>query len=402
MLANFVRSYKLGDRATYMNLGFIAKTYDIVGGTERNLFELTKRLARWGHKVHLYCLNVNLPPEPGVQIHRLRSFGLSRTAHLRSYGIRAPNVASQGQHDLTISFARSIDQDIIRNGGGTHPCFLARMAQVETTSKRIIRSLDPYHRTLLSIEKRQYTRPHYKKIIANSDVVKQEIMETYNVPEEDVQVIYNGVNTDLFNPQNAARYRASVRKHHQIPQDATTLLFVGNAFKRKGLLYLLQAMAQVKHTPLYGIVVGGDPALAQFKSKTKELGLGKRMVFTGVQAEPFRYYAAADFFVLPALHEPFGHATLEAMASGLPVIGATRTGASNLLKGELKSFLLDDVTDVRTLTNLIERMLKVDTRKRLAQEALETSQAYTLDANALAIQTLCEQVMEAKLRTQAA
>ena len=59
-----------------MNIAFIAKRYDTVGGTERDLYELSGCLSRFGHSVHVYCQEVRTQRHEGVSIHRVLSLGL--------------------------------------------------------------------------------------------------------------------------------------------------------------------------------------------------------------------------------------------------------------------------------------------------------------------------------------
>jgi len=104
-----------------MNLAFITKRYDTVGGTERDLYELTRRLASWGHDVHVYCYEKRKPAAPGVRRHQVPIKGASRTANVWSLARQAKTIADSRVHDLTISYARVLGQDISRCGGGSHP-----------------------------------------------------------------------------------------------------------------------------------------------------------------------------------------------------------------------------------------------------------------------------------------
>ncbi len=54
-----------------MNLAFITRRYGRIGGTERDLHELTVRLVARGHEVHIYCCEVRMDPPAGIHVHRV-------------------------------------------------------------------------------------------------------------------------------------------------------------------------------------------------------------------------------------------------------------------------------------------------------------------------------------------
>ena len=380
-----------------LDVAFVAKRYDTVGGVERNLFELTRRFARRGHAVTVYCLGARCPVEPGVRIVRLRPGGPGRLAALWTYGVLGPRRAYAAGHEVVIGFARVVRSDIVRNGSGTHRLFLRKMAETAGAWKRVRNAVDPYHHAMLAIERRQYAPGGYLRVVANAQSVKQDVMDSYGVPDGDIQVIHNGVNADLFN-LDAARHRAAVRSRHGLPAEAPVILFVGSGYRRKGLEYLLQAAAPLRDRGLRLLVVGAEPAEAEFRERAARLGLGGSTCFAGPQVNVHEYYGAADLFTLPSLYEPFGHSTMEALACGLPVIGVRRTGASRLLPPRLAAFTLDDPRDTATYTARLAQLLDPAIRAGLRAEAAETARGYTLEANADAFELLCREIIARKQR----
>ena len=139
-----------------MNLAFLTRRYGNIGGTERDLHELTTRLVARGHEVHVYCCEVRMDPPEGIHVHRVPVLGFGRLARLLSIAWLGPKRARRGGHDLVIAYERVLDQDIARCGGGTHKRFLERMAESASPWKRFTRALDPYHRLLLFTERRQH------------------------------------------------------------------------------------------------------------------------------------------------------------------------------------------------------------------------------------------------------
>lgn len=381
-----------------MDIAFIAKRYDTVGGTERDLYHLTELLTRFGHRVTVYCQEVRTTPADGVSIRKVPS-PPGRTAKLWSLAWLGPKMAYQGGHDLVIGFTRILNQDIVRCGGGTHKVFLDRIKETEGLLKRSARTLSLYHNSLLAIEKRQLQRGT-RKILAISGVVKKEIMDVYGVPEDSIEVIYDGIDIDTFNPDKKALYRTKTRECFGIPQDSTLILFLGNGFKRKGLETLLNSIPLLEDKDVYCLVVGGDSSLNNYKELSEKLGIGEKVVFAGTQKEPDRFYASADIFVLPSLQEAFGNAVLEAMACGLPVITTEVAGASELLTDGLERFILKDPKDSISLAQIINELLDPALRNKLAAQVRKIAEGYTLEKNAGAIEELCKRVLEEKRRCQ--
>ena len=81
----------------------------------------------------------------------------------------------------------------------------------------------------------------------------------------------------------------------------------------------------------------------------KKCGIQNSIIFLDAQSEVEKLYAAADIFALPTIYDPFSNATLEAMASGLPVITTRNNGVAELMQDGEEGFVLEDLTDYAAL-----------------------------------------------------
>lgn len=193
-----------------------------------------------------------------------------------------------------------------------------------------------------------------KVVVAVSKRVKQELVDI-GVPKENIRVILCGVDLQEFSPGNADRRKLG------LPEQVPLALFVGNiAINRKNLDTVLHALVQVRGLHL---AVVGTPEGTPYPQLVAQLGLGERVHFLGNQnivvSELMR---AVDLFVFPSRYEPFGLVVIEAMASGLPVITATTTGASELVTPEC-GVVLSDTEDANALAQAMSS-LKSDREKR--------------------------------------
>ncbi len=184
-------------------------------------------------------------------------------------------------------------------------------------------------------------------VVAVSQKVKQELLDI-GVPEECIRVILCGVDLQEFSPGDADR------KKFGLPEQVPLALFVGDIrINRKNLDTVLHSLVQVPklHLAVIGTIEGSPyPQLAD------QLGLSTRVHFLGspqnVVPELMR---AVDLFVFPSRYEPFGLVVIEAMASGLPVITATTTGAAEIVTPEC-GVVLSDSEDKQALVQALSNL----------------------------------------------
>jgi UDP-glucose:(heptosyl)LPS alpha-1,3-glucosyltransferase len=303
----------VGEERDFVRLAFIKKRFSLHGGAERYLQTLVGCLKKSGHEIHIFA-NEWTAGE-GVVFHRVPLTPLG-----------------------SMSLRRS----------------------VEPWWKRASFRVNPLHITLLLIEKRLFRDTGL--IIANSKMVKNQIMKHYGLPDEKIEVIYNGVDLTRFSPKNRQRWREETRNELSIPAEAKVLLFVGSGFERKGLATLLRALPILKKTRKdlsadVRLLVVGKGNQTKFRALATASGVGDCVTFTGPQADVERYYAAADIFVLPTLYDPFSNAMLEALASGLPAITTAQNGASEIIEEGVEGFRVHDALDVDELAEKIGRAL---------------------------------------------
>jgi glycosyltransferase involved in cell wall biosynthesis len=149
-------------------------------------------------------------------------------------------------------------------------------------------------------------------------------------PGKRVIFLPNGVDLNRFAHGDGARFRTE----HGIPDGAPMLLTVGRIDPQKNQLMLLEVAARLTggYPDLRLVLVGhvtNEEYRRAFVKEAEDRGLSNRVVLIpGLQADStvlVDAYHAADLFVLPSVHEPFGIVILEAWAAGRPVV-ASRVG----------------------------------------------------------------------------
>jgi len=182
-----------------------------------------------------------------------------------------------------------------------------------------------------------------KKVVALSTSLKSTALKV--VPCQEISIIPNGIEIDLFTPSNDTWERSIFK-----------LITVSRLIERKGIQYILQAMAQLKNEPITLLIVGSGNYENQLKALSHELGLDSIVGFFGAC---FRdrlpaLYRQHDVFILTSLAESYGIVFSEAMACGLPIIAARTGGIPDLVKND--NGILVDPEDVEGITQAILAM----------------------------------------------
>lgn len=141
-----------------------------------------------------------------------------------------------------------------------------------------------------------------------------------------VEVVSRGVDCNLFSPD---RRSEALRARWGVRSDEVVACYVGRVAPEKNLDLLLRVhqALQDSATPSRLLIVGDGPSREGLQIAFPEV------IFAGMQKGPAlaEHYASADMFVFPSLSETFGNVTLEAMASGLPVVAYDYAAATEAI-----------------------------------------------------------------------
>jgi UDP-glucose:(heptosyl)LPS alpha-1,3-glucosyltransferase len=246
---------------------------------------------------------------------------------------------------------------------------------------RIWNIISPRHRVILNIEKKVFAPRNYKRIVAISRLCKQHAITYYDVPPNLIDVIYSGVNFDIFN-RSVRNEGLQLRQTLGIDRDSVVVLFVGMNFARKGLVPLLRAVSLLRKKHKYRILIVGKGNISRYKRLAQKLGLNGMSLFCGFQDGMPSFYGCADVFVLPSYYEPLGNACLEAMACGLPVVATRETGASELISHGKSGFVMDHPENTLALAAHLEALEDPDLRRSMGAVAEEQVASLTVRRNA--------------------
>ena len=183
---------------------------------------------------------------------------------------------------------------------------------------------------------RRFFTPFVHQYIALSKDLEGYLRKRIRVPAVKVTQLYNGVDTDLFRPANAAR--EPLPRPDFAPPDAFVIGTVGRMQAVKDQLTLARAfvllmrMAQPSGRPLRLVMVGDGPLREQVAGIFEQAGAGALVWLAGERDDVPQIMRGLDLFVLPSLAEGISNTILEAMASGLPVVATAVGGNPELVE----------------------------------------------------------------------
>ncbi|MBF0328111.1 MAG: glycosyltransferase family 4 protein [Nitrospirae bacterium] len=376
-----------------MRIAFVKKRFSLHGGAERYLETLIDAFKKNGHEIHIFANKWTEAQD--VIFHKIPAISFNSYLSITSFNKNVCRLIEGGwKDDCVISLERTVCQDIYRAGEGCHAEWLEIRSRFEPAFKRASFNLNPLHRTLLNIEKKLFQNTPL--IVANSKMVKDQIIKHYGVEEDRITVIYNGVDLERFSLQNRDSMRNELRQSLAISENAKVVLFVGTGFERKGLKTLINAAALLREKNVRLIVIGKGNT-QKYAKQAADAVIGERFVFLDTQKNIEKIYAAADLFVLPTLYDPFSNATIEAMASGVAVITTRNNGASELVVNGQNGFVTESISDAAELAEKMDAAFK--NSSEMGKNARATAELYPVENAVKGFCGLINKVKENKNRS---
>jgi len=350
-------------------IGLVHTRYSPIGGVENYINNLVPDLLNRNWEVHYFTGKIEQPVPDGMIVHNIPIIRGTSISRMLSFAYSARKKVRRVNLPLVMGFGRTIYQDIYCDGSG---CFL-------DYQKHTIKRFNPLYRTsYLHLERKRFNDPHLQKVVAISNMVKEQIVHRHHLSPEKIEVIYPGVDPDQFHPRFKEK-KISFKKKLGIPEDALTLLFIGNEFERKGLRYLIEAFGSLPSELSISLLVAGkDKHEARYRRLAQMKGCSQRIYFLGYQKDVSQLFAAADLFVFPSLFDAFAIVVLESLCSGTPVITGPQVGASELIDHGINGFVVSDFKP-ETLTDAILTFYNSGKKEEMAVQAHHVAEAYRWD-----------------------
>jgi phosphatidylinositol alpha 1,6-mannosyltransferase len=210
---------------------------------------------------------------------------------------------------------------------------------------------------------------------------------------KDISLWARGVDRTQFNPE---RRSLEWRRAHGIGDDEMVVSFLGRLVLEKGLDVFADAVdaARAMGVPMRVVAIGAGPAHDYFQERLPDA------IFTGqlTGAELATALASTDVFLNPSITETFGNVTLEAMASGLPVMAAAASGTTSLVQDNVTGRLAEP-GDIDAMANeLADYQRNPELRLKHGAAGLEFAKTMDWDEINAAVMHVYERIIERRRR----
>lgn len=342
------------------SIGFLVRSL-AYGGAERQLVTLATALHARGHRVIVMPFYANGPLE----------------AELREAGVRVRGLEKRGRWDVTAFLTRlhaviREERLEILHGYLGIPNIVASVMRAAFPRIKVVwgeraSNMDLSHYDWLSRASALLARTLSRfpdLIIVNSRAGFEHVVRS-GYPRKHVVVIPNGIDTQRFAPDPAARRR--LRRVWNVGDEERLIGLVGrlDPVKDHRTFLTAAAMLTAQHEHLRFVCVGdGDPRYARaMRSAARELGLGESITWVGARSDMSAVYNAFDIACSSSESEGFPNVVAEAMACGVPCV-VTDVGDSAWVLGRPAS--VAPPGDPRAFADRIADLLAAGSRESAA------------------------------------
>jgi len=326
-------------RESLLKIAVLTKEFPphIYGGAGVHIAYLTRELARLDqgeHDIHVWCFGDQDESDANRKVTGIRPLSLgsdSAIEHPLFLDTLARNVAMLGE---------VTQADLIHcHTWYTHlaGCLLKPMLQVPLVlTTHSLEPRRPWKKDQLGsayhagrwLEKTAYQNAD--GVIAVSEFMKADVRALYDVPEEKIEVIHNGIDDRRYRPRRNPKTVAA----YGIDASRPYILMVSRLTRQKGIPYFLEAVRQL-NADVQIVLCASVSDTREFMQEISYTvsGLrrqtGRKIIWITQTVPPEDLavlYTHADIFVCPSIYEPFGIINLEAMACGTPVVASAVGG----------------------------------------------------------------------------
>ncbi|MDN3504067.1 MAG: glycosyltransferase family 4 protein [Rhabdochlamydiaceae bacterium] len=350
---------------------FLKRFLGQFGGLEKYTHYLSNAFAKRGHDVTFICSTAkgDQKLDDKIQIETLNTSPLLSYRKIQAFDSACQNWLQKNPADIVFGMDRTSEQTHIRAGNGVHRAFMERRKSIDSWLKTKTYFLNPTNKYILDIERKSFENPNLKKLFTNSNMVKDEVLQYYNVDPTKIEVIHNGVEYDDLLPyfENWEETKNETLQEFDLPKDMHHMLFIGNGYQRKGLGPLMKALSQLRQYPFHLYVIGKERNLSAYRKEACNLGLKDHISFLGSQPNILKYYALADTCVIPSFYDPFANVTVEALAMGVFVISSKFNGGHEVLTPQNGS-IIPSLYDIDSFVETLKARLTCRKTKESAQK----------------------------------
>jgi glycosyltransferase involved in cell wall biosynthesis len=210
----------------------------------------------------------------------------------------------------------------------------------------------------------------------------REVLQKTRLPAPRLYVVPLGIELEKFAAAGLTQAQARAQMQLVLPPQAVLLGLIGRFDHGKGQDFVVEALAELRqhHPQVHLLFVGestrneGNDYREAVLARVQALGLADAVHVRAFTLQPEVAYRALDISITASVNETYGMVTIEAMATGLPVV-ASATGGSLEIVDDGRTGLLFPLRDKKAFNAAVERLLQ---SSALAQQLGEQAKAEAL------------------------
>lgn len=250
--------------------------------------------------------------------------------HLRQALISIPKIIKQIKPDIVFSTLSHLNLylGIIRPFFSKKIKFIARESSIVSINNKN----SPYPFLFNKLYTLFYN--NFDLIIAQSDYMKNDLVNNYSIDTSKIKVINNPVDIEKIK-------QLSIIESELFQSDTINLVAVGRLNPEKGYIQLLKAFNKLPNNYTLSII-GEGPQKEVLAELVNKLKLDNRVTLLGFKSNPYPYMKQADIYVLPSEYEGFPNVILEAHSCGTPTVAySCPGGTSEIIQEGVNGFLVE-------------------------------------------------------------
>jgi N-acetyl-alpha-D-glucosaminyl L-malate synthase BshA len=354
--------------------------YPTYGGSGALATELGIALARRGHEIHFitYQQPFRLPAfTPRIYFHEV-DVGRYPLFEYPPYDL----ALAVRMHEVTLDHGLDLLHCHYAIPHATSAWIAKEMLRPQRPDIRVVTTLHGTDITIVGQDPsfKQITKFSIEKsdgLTAVSRYLQTETLTTFGCTACRIEVIPNFVDPEVY---DRSRYTSILDE--QVSSDTRVLMHISNFRPVKRVRDVIKIFDRVRREiPSVLMMIGDGPDRVDAEAEARALGIQDKVFFLGKIEAVAPLLAGADLFLLPSASESFGLSALEALASGVPVVGSGVGGLSEVIR-EDETGNLCPVGDVEGMAAASIKILKDDARWHAMSNvaARDARERFSLDA----------------------
>lgn len=362
------------------------------GGVEAYLYRLVGCLLARGEEVHYFCSRREPFDHPLLSFHDIPIPAGPQALKVLAFDRRLRRALRGAEVDVVHGFTKTSRQDIYTDGSGCLRDFEEVSLRLRGPLRRLVRGWGPHRHVVARLEGLRYRRGNFRRVIAMSRMARDQIRERYGLDGSEVEVLYNGIDTERFRPDERMRIES---RQEMGAGDDLLILFLGNDDRRKGADILLRAMEALRPVGMQARALLAGRVRRDREIRSLARSLGVRADLLGHREDVPRLLAAADILAFPSRFDIFGMAVLEAMAAGLPAVVSRAAGASEIITHGEDGYLVEP-EDPEGVGRALIHLADPARREAMGRRARRSAERYSMDRHVDRLLEIYREVAEEK------